>query len=51
MNLFGLLNQGIAPDPNKSCPNGFERHEDDETSACFPIQMDHGSVSSNGADH
>jgi hypothetical protein len=23
--------------PNKPCPNGFERHEDDETGACYPI--------------
>jgi hypothetical protein len=24
--------------PNKSCPKGFERHEDDETGACYPTQ-------------
>lgn len=23
--------------PNKPCPKGFERHEDDETGACYPI--------------
>ena len=24
--------------PNRPCPNGFERHKDDETGACYPIQ-------------
>ena len=24
--------------PNKPCPNGFERHKDDETGTCYPIQ-------------
>ena len=23
--------------PNKPCPKGFERHEDDETGTCYPI--------------